>query len=76
MPLPGRQIATEGGQLTDAWLQYLSRVLAAAEVMSWQGPGRPPAVYVGQAWVESGVPIFVRTPGRVPVWVNAGGVVV
>ena len=74
--LPGRQISDDNGVLTDTWMQYLTRLLSAVEAMTWTGPGRPPARFRGQVWIDGSTPIFVQTPGQAPVWVNASGVVV
>jgi len=65
-------------RFTSAWAGWFSTVHGIAQATSSSGStsSRPTAnLYVGQVYFDTtlGFPVWVKTPGSSPVWVNASG---
>lgn len=75
LPLPP---LFSGNIFTTAWAAWFNLVHNICRATSSSGPttSRPTAnLYTGQFFFDTtlGYPVWVKTPGRSPVWVNASG---
>lgn len=76
--LPRPPLEGPGGLFTTAWAAWLNVVQNVVRATSSSGPttSRPTTnLYVGQFFFDTtlGIPVWVKTPGSSPVWVNATG---
>lgn len=76
--LPQPPLFEEGGRFTAAWAGWLSQAQTVIADAANSGPTttRPTKdMYIGKPYFDTtlGIPIWLKTPGAVPVWVNAAG---
>lgn len=78
LPQPPFTPAVDAYRLTAPWGGWFSSVQRILTATSSSGPtsARPTQnLYVGQFWFDTtlGFPVWLKTPGSSPVWVNASG---